>query len=344
MNAIFVVMNRPTPRTARIGARGLVAVLLLALVAVPMARPRRAEAAPAQPAAAAPGPAVATEARPGAGGGPGMLGSVTTFVEGAPWDVHTKAGDTVVPEVVFDAVPLMDALHQLAQMSELNIQFEPAVFHLKGADGTPIPPPVVTERWRQVTPLQAMEALLVNYGWHYGWRMEATTNKPDIAPPGKETNTPRPRFETSMLVGDNSWRMEANPTNPIVILGAGDPKTTGPQSTKFNLTGNAPAGGAGKAGQNDAGSGAEVITVTLDNIELPSAIRNLANLVNLNIQFDPQLLNQKAADGTPIPLPKVKEKWADVTPRQALQKLLDQYGWELTQTPGNPILRVVAKK
>ena len=43
---ILHIMNRPLPRTARIGARGLAAVLLLALVALPMASRSKAEPAP----------------------------------------------------------------------------------------------------------------------------------------------------------------------------------------------------------------------------------------------------------------------------------------------------------
>jgi hypothetical protein len=70
----------------------------------------------------------------------------------------------------------------------------------------------------------------------------------------------------------------------------------------------------------------------------------LAVLAGINIEFDPALLNQKAADGTPIPPPKANEKWTDVTPKQALQKLLDEYGWEITRNPAYPILRIVAKK
>jgi beta-lactamase regulating signal transducer with metallopeptidase domain/tetratricopeptide (TPR) repeat protein len=46
------IMDRPLPRTAKIGARGVAAVLLLALAAVPMACRRQAEPA-SQPAAAA---------------------------------------------------------------------------------------------------------------------------------------------------------------------------------------------------------------------------------------------------------------------------------------------------
>ena len=43
---ILHIMNRPLPRTARIGARGLAAVLLPALVALPMACRSKRESAP----------------------------------------------------------------------------------------------------------------------------------------------------------------------------------------------------------------------------------------------------------------------------------------------------------
>jgi type IV pilus assembly protein PilQ len=87
----------------------------------------------------------------------------------------------------------------------------------------------------------------------------------------------------------------------------------------------------------------EVITVTLDDLELPSAIRQLALLANLNIQFDPRLLNVVGPDGKPVPPPKVTEKWRDVTASQALKALLDNWGWQMERDPSNPIIRITAK-
>ncbi|MGD1086038.1 MAG: M56 family metallopeptidase, partial [Verrucomicrobiota bacterium] len=89
---ILHIMNRPLPRSARIGARGLAAVLLLALVALPMARPRRAAAAPAQAAAAAPKPLSAANARMTPAEALALVEGSSVFVERSPMDLHTKAG------------------------------------------------------------------------------------------------------------------------------------------------------------------------------------------------------------------------------------------------------------
>ena len=75
--------------------------------------------------------------------------------------------------------------------------------------------------------------------------------------------------------------------------------------------------------------------VTLTRIPLTDAIQQLANQMGLPIKFDPALLNQKRADGTPIPPPTVMEKWKKVTPFQALQALLENYGWQMTLAPGS---------
>jgi hypothetical protein len=99
----------------------------------------------------------------------------------------------------------------------------------------------------------------------------------------------------------------------------------------------------------------------------------LAALAGLNIQLDPRLFNPQnanlpaiSAPGTkptlvqtpfgpaeiftvPIQAPQaihgptVNERYTNITARQAMQKLLDKNGLQLTQIPGNPILRVVAQ-
>ena len=84
-------------------------------------------------------------------------------------------------------------------------------------------------------------------------------------------------------------------------------------------------------------------TISFDDLPLPEAIRQLAKAGSLKIQVYPPLLTPKAADGTPIPLPTVKERWKNVSPLQALDALLDNYGWQMTQIPGNPIVRIVSE-
>jgi hypothetical protein len=192
----------------------------------------------------------------------------------------------------------------LAVLAGINIEFDPALLNQKAADGTPIPPPKANEKWKDVTARQALQALLDNYG----------------------------------------LEMTQIPGNPILRVAPTDAHSAAPVMTKVNLVGKAPANGGATEEPTNTSKGDDVINVTIDDLPLPNAIRNLAVLAGINIEFDPALLNQKAADGTPIPPPKANEKWTDVTPKQALQKLLDEYGWEITRNPAYPILRIVAKK
>jgi type II secretory pathway component GspD/PulD (secretin) len=82
---------------------------------------------------------------------------------------NTPAGDEMVDLVAFDAVPLPDAVRTLALQAGLNIQFDPKLLSGVGPDGRPIAPPTVTEKWHKVTALQALRALLDNWGWQLVW-------------------------------------------------------------------------------------------------------------------------------------------------------------------------------
>jgi hypothetical protein len=260
---------------------------LLLILAVPLACLGQTATAP-QPAAQTPTPLppAAAPAKP------------------AAVETSTSAGDQVVETLSFDDLPLPDAVQQLAKVAGLNVQIDPGLLHQKAADGTPIPPPSVKEKWKQVTPMQAMQALLFNYGWQ------------------------TQRF--------------AN--NPIVLIRAIDRDASGPLSTKVNLSQNAQIAGAAGVTPGHPAAGDEVNdSIAFDNIPLPDAIRNLAALAAMNIQLEPRLAFPQNANHHPIPSPKVNEKMKEVTARQAMQRLLDEFGWQATQITGNPILRIEAK-
>ena len=90
-------------------------------------------------------------------------------------------------------------------------------------------------------------------------------------------------------------------------------------------------------------AGEEVADVLLEDVSLPDAIRSLARQANLNIEFDPKLLNATGPDGRPILPPTVSEKWRQITATQALQALLDNYGWQMVMDPRTKIGRITAK-
>jgi hypothetical protein len=198
--------------------------------------------------------------------------------------------------IAFDDLPLPDAIQQLGKLAGLNIQIDPALLNQKAADGTPIPPPSVKEKWKQVTPMQAMQALLFNYG----------------------------------------WQTERVANSPTVLVRAKDPKAVGPLSTKVNLLDLAQTAGAARGDEAEE-------AVSFDGIPLPDAIRQLANVAGLNIQLDPRLANPLDANRHPIPSPTVNEKMKNVTVLQAMQALLDEFGWQATRIIDNPILRIEAK-
>ncbi len=92
--------------------------------------------------------------------------TVTVTVE-TPVDATaaTNAGGAADagPSIVnFDEVDLPEAVRALARQAGLNIQFDPKLWI--GVDGKPLPPPTVTVKWRDVTALQALQALLDNWG------------------------------------------------------------------------------------------------------------------------------------------------------------------------------------
>jgi hypothetical protein len=135
------------------------------------------------------------------------------------------------------------------------------------------------------------------------------------------------------------WDMQLNqiPGNPIFRVVPKDSNEAGPRWTRVNLLENAPTNGEAAATNQVRPE------IALNDISLMDAIGQLARQARLNIEYDPALVNRKAADGTLIMSSKVVEKWKNVTARQALQALLDGHGLEITQAPGLPIYRIAAK-
>ncbi len=219
-------------------------------------------------------------------------------------EMNTTPGDKVAEILVLDDLSLPDALGELAKHARLLVQVDPALLNQKAANGNPMPPPKVKERWRAVTPNQALQALLDNYG----------------------------------------WQMERDSNNPIIRIHAKDPNAVGPPLTKVNVLDKSLAAGAPAAVAANATARDEVVeAMTFDDLPLPDAIRELALLSRLNIQIDPRLANPQDTNHHPILSPRVSEKMKNITPRQAMQSLLDEFGWQATRINGNPILRITAR-
>lgn len=96
---------------------------------------------------------------------------------------------------------------------------------------------------------------------------------------------------------------------------------------------------------NEPGVDEVAPVIAFDAAPLPDALNALALQANLNIQFDPKLLNTVGPDGHTIPIvpPNITAKWKNVTAKQAMMALLDNWGWQLVTNPLNPIGRITAK-
>ncbi len=105
----------------------------------------------------------------------------------------------------------------------------------------------------------------------------------------------------------------------------------------------APAGGM-KAVANAAPEEIAAVIEFNSDTTLPQAVQTLARSAGINIQFDPVLINATKPDGTPMPAPVVNAvRWENITPKQALNALLDNYNWRLVQDVNTGISRVTRK-
>jgi len=118
------------------------------------------------------------------------------------------AGDDVVDVVAFDGVPLPDAIRTLALQAGLNIQFDPKLINAVGPDGHPVTPPTVTEKRHKLTAMQALQALLDNWGWQMVW--DARTKIGRIT--AKDASALEPLVVTVVAL------RYANPTNMIALV------------------------------------------------------------------------------------------------------------------------------
>jgi type II secretory pathway component GspD/PulD (secretin) len=121
--------------------------------------------------AAATAPAeTATNATPVAPGATNAATPAAAADTNAPAVTATPAApaprdpNAVIPLIVMDEVPLTDAIKNLARQAGLNYMLDPKVnYGSIGPDGRPVPQPMVSLRWENLTPDQALNAVLNNY-------------------------------------------------------------------------------------------------------------------------------------------------------------------------------------
>jgi hypothetical protein len=180
-----------------------------------------------------------------------------------------KAANAALSDVTFDDIELGAGIQALAREARLNITFAPQAEALLRQ--------TVTLRWRQITALEALSALLNNYG------LQLT----------KDGNAP-----LSLITAKA-------PESPRSLVGL-----PGPAENPSDAT-NSPTAGL-KDGE------ATLAIVKFDNVDLGEAIKALARQEGLRPVIAPQAQARLTQS--------VTAKWSNITARQALQALLDNYG------------------
>ena len=120
---------------------------------------------------------------------------------------------------------------------------------------------------------------------------------------------------------------------------------------------NAPASSASTnneiAGAGSTLSPAPVVTnmataelpIQFHDVPITAAIESLARLAGINYLLDPRIgYGQLDQNGQPKPEPILSLRWENVTARQALLALLDNYGFQLVENPKTGIARIAPKE
>src|SRR5258708_14050887 len=89
---------------------------------------------------------------------------------------------------------------------------------------------------------------------------------------------------------------------------------------------------------NEVGSDTNKVipVITLDDVPLDEAIKKLAAQANLKVTLDPKLSSAKATN--------VSFRWENVTAKQALAALLDNYDLIMIDDPPNSVARIMIKE
>ena len=158
------------------------------------------------------------------------------------------------------------------------------------------------------------------------------------AVPGQQSQPSVPAYGQSVTPSAQTVGTQTPPpaTNVVVM-----PEPLPPPLPEGRNVNYAPLGVADTISRDAPVVEGTVTDVTFSDVALTDAIRSLALQAGLNIIFDPNLL--VAPDGHAIPPPQVTEKWRNLTAMQAMQALLDTWGWQLVWDSRTKVGRITKK-
>jgi type II secretory pathway component GspD/PulD (secretin) len=160
--------------------------------------------------------------------------------------------------------------------------------------------------------------------------------------------TNQPAMSESATAATNTAAMPAASTD-----------TSSSSATSGNDTATAATGGtpamtatnaepSGTEGTNETAGAASnapvVLPIQFQDVPITTAIENLARLAGINYLLDPKIgYGQPDQNGQIKPEPTISVRWENVSARQALLAVLDNYNLQLTEDPKTKIARISIK-
>ncbi|HUA37047.1 MAG TPA: secretin N-terminal domain-containing protein [Candidatus Sulfopaludibacter sp.] len=155
------------------------------------------------------------------------------------------------------------------------------------------------------------------------------------------------------------WAMSQTDTNSVATnqpaMSESTPAAATPVQTTTVVDTNAataPAASAdtssGMVNSNETASATSnapvVLPIQFQDVPITTAIENLARLAGINYLLDPKIgYNQPDQNGQVRPEPTISVRWENVSARQALLAVLDNYNLQLTEDPKTKIGRISIK-
>jgi hypothetical protein len=203
-------------------------------------------------------------------------------------DSKTKIPSLAMPLIDMEAVPLGDAVKNLARQEGINYIFDPTVLtSFGGVDGRFVHGPYITTRWTNVTARQALDDVLHDYNLKLNANAVTTVARITLA---SRNIQPAP---ASQLGQD---------TNETLHL------------------------------------------IKMEDVPLRDAITNLANTAKLGVRFHLATPKEEESDSDDPLRSMVNLRWENLTAKQALVALLDNYGLLMVQYPDSAIVHIIAKR
>jgi len=189
------------------------------------------------------------------------------------------------------------------------------------------------------------------------WAMSQTDTN-SVATNGPATSEAAPVVPSTDAAATNTATMPTIVTNapPVVtiVTNAAPVAATVTDAAPVVATANLPAitatnapGTNGMAGTDvnaSTAAAASVLPIQFQDVPITTAIENLARLAGINYLLDPKIgYGQPDQNGQVKPEPTISVRWENISARQALLAVLDNYGLQLVEDLKTKIGRITIK-